>query len=381
MSSLVQTLRDNLYYSSGYVRGRGLPWPSTASDLYGSVVAKATHLVALPLPFLSFLALPFFSGTSTTVNLVFFYLTWSALVLSHDQLTVELYGTLIVRLLCFLLPALGFLAFDLASPRVSKSLKNRGTRGLSACVLSRKKLLEVAGFAIFNVLLAIALQAVMELLFTGVLRTRSILKVTSAVPFPWNILKDVAKGLAIRGVLIYLVHRYLLHVYDSPLKTWHLQWQHSVRLPFSLLAAYDHPVNYLLMHWLPTFVPAYLFRFHVLTWHLFIALCSLEELFVFSGYSVLPSSIILLGMARRTDEHFEVVYEGDEAGNFGRFGILDLCCGTSCQGEDDAMDDMQKEAEKHQVQERAEGAVNGAVSGFRGKGRSKPNARNRSKKS
>jgi hypothetical protein len=380
MSSLMQSVRDSLYYSSGYVKGRGVPWPSSLSALYGSVVAKITRLVSLPLPFLSFLALPFFGNTSTTLTVAFFYLTWSALVLSHDQLTVELYGTLIVRMLCFLLPALGFLAFDLAAPRLSKTLKSRGVRQLPT-VLRRKKLLEVAGFAIFNVLLAIAVQAVIELLFTVVLRTKSVLKVTSVVPFPWNILKDVAKGFAMRGVLIYLVHRYLLHTYDSPLKTWHLQWQHSVRLPFSLVAAYDHPVNYLLLHWLPTFVPAYLFRFHVLTWHFFIALCSLEELFVFSGYSVLPSTIILLGMARRNDEHFDVVYEGDVVGNFGRTGVLDFCCGTSCQGEDDAMDDIQKEVEKHQVQERAEGALNGAVSGFKAKGKAKQSSRNRSKKS
>ena len=137
----------------------------------------------------------------------------------------------------------------------------------------------------------------------------------------------------------------------------------------------------LLLHWLPAFLPAYLFRFHVLTWHFFIALCSLEELFVFSGYSVLPSTIILLGMARRNDEHFDVVYEGDDVGNFGRTGILDFCCGTSCQGEDDAMDDIQKEVEKHQVQERAEGALNGAVSGFKAKSKPKQSTRNRSKKS
>jgi hypothetical protein len=281
---------------------------------------------------------------------------------------------------CFLLPALGFLAFDLVAPRASKSLKNRGTRQLPV-VYGRKKVLEVAGFAIANVLLAIALQAAIELLFTRVLRTKSVLKVTVAVPFPWNILKDVAKGFAMRGVLIYLVHRYLLHTYDSPLRTWHLRWQHSIRLPFSLVAAYDHPVNYLLLHWLPAFVPAYLFRFHVLTWHLFIALCSLEELFVFSGYSVLPSSIVLLGMARRTDEHFDVVYEGEDAGNFGRTGILDFCCGTTCQGEDDAMEDFQKEVDKHQVKERADDAINGAVSGVKGKGRSKQSNRGKSKKS
>lgn len=189
----------------------------------------------------------------------------------------------------------------------------------------------------------------------------------------------VVKGFAIRGVLIYLVHRFVLHTYDSPLKQWHHQWQHSVRLPFSLIAAYDHPANYLLSSWLPTFLPAYLFRFHVLTWHLFVALCSLEELFVFSGYAVLPSSIVLVGMARRMDEHFDVVDEAKSAGNFGRFGILDFVCGTTCSGADDAVDDISAEAEKHNVQERAEGVMDGVASGLKGR-KSKANARAQRKK-
>ena len=374
MSSIVQSMRDNVLYSLGYAKGRSFSLPTSFSEL----VSKATSFVSLPLPFLSFLALPFFSGTSTTVNLVFFYLTWSALVLSHDQLTVELYGTLAIRLMCFVLPALAFLAFDCAAPSLSKGMKNRGSRQLPLA-LERKTILEVTGFALANVFLAIAVQALLELLFTEVLHLRSILKVTAAVPLPWNILKDVAKGFVIRGILVYVVHRFLLHTYESPLKSWHLQWQHSVSLPFSLVAAYDHPANYLLAQWLPTFIPAYLFRYHVLTWHLFIALCSLEELFVFSGYAVLPSSIVLVGMARRMDEHFAVVSEGKDAGNFGRFGILDFVCGTVCQGEGDAMDDMEDEADKHKVQERAQGALNGAVSGIKGRGRPK-STRNQGKK-
>lgn len=175
------------------------------------------------------------------------------------------------------------------------------------------------------------------------------------------------------------MHRFLLHTYDSPLKNWHLQWQHSIRLPFSLVATYDHPVNYLLSQWLPTFIPAYLFRFHVLTWHFFVALCSLEELFVYSGYVVLPSSIVLVGMARRTDEHFDVVYDGKPAGNFGRFGILDFVCGTTCREDDDAVDDIQEEAEKHHVRERAEGVKDGIASGLKGR-KTKANTRAQRKK-
>lgn len=372
----IQPLRDNLVYASGYFSAFQARFPRTLSELYALFASK---VVSPFLPFLSFLALPFFSGTSTTINLLFFYLTWSAIVLTHDQLVVELYGTLVIRLLCYLLPALGFLAFDCAAPRLSKGIKARGASQLPH-LLGRNKLLEISGVAVANVLLAIALQAGLELLCTRGLHIRSILKVTSAVPLPWTILKDVASALAIRGVLVYAVHRYLLHTYDSPLKALHLRWQHSIKLPFSLVAAYDHPVNYLLVSWFPIFVPAYLFRLHVLEWHLLVALCSLEELFVFSGYAVLPSSILLVGMARRTDEHFAVVDEGKAVGNFGRFGILDFVCGTVCQDEGDAIDDIETEVEKHRVKERAESSANGAMAGIKGKPKSKPSTRSQSKK-
>lgn len=111
------------------------------------------------------------------------------MVLSYGPLTVELYGTLAIRLLCFVLPALAFLAFDCAVPSIARTIKNRGS-SQSPLLLGRNKLLEIIGFSLLNVGLGIALQAALELLFTDVLHLRSILKVTSAVPFPWNILKD-----------------------------------------------------------------------------------------------------------------------------------------------------------------------------------------------
>lgn len=380
MSSVPQFLRDKLVYSSGFIQGRAHTFPNNIADLYGVVVGKITSLVSLPLPFLSFLAVPFFSGTSTTLSLAFFYLTWSAFVLSHNQLAVEFYGTLAVRLLCFVLPALGFAIFDGTAPKLSRGLKNRGTKQLPLAQLERRKLLEITGWAVLNVAGSVLLEVVLEFFATEVLRVRSVFKVTSFVPLPWNIIKNVAAGFVVRGILVYAAHRFL-HEYESPLRTWHLQWQHSVSLPFSLVAAYDHPVNYLLVQWLPMFLPAYLSRWHVLTWHLFVALCSLEDLFVYSGYAVLPSNILLLGMARRTDEHFAVVDEGKAAGNFGRWGVMDFVCGTTCQEGDDAADDLHKEAEKHGVKDRAQNAMDGAVAGVKSKQRSKSGNKGQGKSS
>jgi hypothetical protein len=326
-------------------------------------MSKATSLVALPLPFLSILALPVFGGKSTSLSLVFVYLTWSSLVFAHDPLSLEIYGTLAARILFFLLPAFAFLAFDCGTPSLSKNVKAYGEKNLPSR-LGNGRLLKIASIGVANVLLSVALQAVLEMLFTDVFHLRSILKVTSFVPLPWSIAKDVVKGLALRGVLHYYIHRYLLHTYETPLKTWHLKWQHSVQLPFSLAAAYDHPVCHLLVNWLPDFLPAYLFRFHVLTWHIFVAVTSLETLFIYSGYAVLPSSIVLAGMARRTDAHFVTAAAKREPCNFGHWGILDLLMGTNCKDTASVVDDLQDEAHKHRFEERAQKAARGALDGL-----------------
>jgi hypothetical protein len=67
-------------------------------------------LSALPLFFSSY------NSWSTSLNLLFFYITWSTLILSHSPLKIELIGSLIIRVLFFWVPALLFLLFDIASP-------------------------------------------------------------------------------------------------------------------------------------------------------------------------------------------------------------------------------------------------------------------------
>jgi len=363
LSAWQQALRDKVLWSYGYFQGRSVLLPRSIPELYGMAMSKATSLVALPLPFLSILALPVFGGKSTSLSLVFVYLTWSSLVFAHDPLSLEIYGTLAARILFFLLPAFAFLAFDCGTPSLSKNVKAYGEKNLPSR-LGNGRLLKIASIGVANVLLSVALQAVLEMLFTDVFHLRSILKVTSFVPLPWSIAKDVVKGLALRGVLHYYIHRYLLHTYETPLKTWHLKWQHSVQLPFSLAAAYDHPVCHLLVNWLPDFLPAYLFRFHVLTWHIFVAVTSLETLLIYSGYAVLPSSIVLAGMARRTDAHFVTAAAKREPCNFGHWGILDLLMGTNCKDTASVVDDLQDEAHKHRFEERAQKAARGALDGL-----------------
>ena len=117
-----------------------------------------------------------------------------------------------------------------------------------------------------------------------------------------------------------------------------------------MTAHYDHPAAYLLNNFIPTYIPAALFRFHLLSYCVYLALVSLEDLFAFSGYNVLPSSFILGGLARRQERH---LMGGGARGNYGRLGLVDLCMGTSLGA--DVIDNIRDEAEKKGVAKRAKG--------------------------
>ncbi|KAL1629298.1 hypothetical protein SLS56_005402 [Neofusicoccum ribis] len=332
----------------------------------------------LGLPLLSAALLPVYSNYSTSLNLLFFYLTWSTLVLSHPPLRVEAFGTLAVRLLFYILPSTLFLLFDTAVPSLAVAIKAQGQIALpgrsgSRGTSGRKGVLKVAGWSIFNILLGIALQLGIDLLATKVLRVKSALKIVTRLPLPWGLAKDIAKGFILRGILQYYIHRYILHARRSRIAQWHRNWQLSIRAPYSFVANYDHPIAWLLSRWLPIYLPAVLFRFHILTFQLLLALVSLEEALIYSGYSVLPSTIILSGMARRADAHLMTGGQG----NFAPWGLLDWVHGTTIGG--DVAEDMRDELEKHNVPERASNALDNANDAVEDLGSRIKNRRNKGK--
>ena len=155
--------------------------------------------------------------------------------------------------------------------------------------------------------------------------------------------------------MTYVFHRYGLHSEQSPLTKTHANWQHTVPAPFSLVAHYDHPIAYLIHVFLPTYLPAVIFRFHLLTYLLYLAVVSLEETFAYSGYNVLPSAFVLGGIARRQEKHLR----GGGNGNYGCLGLVDFAMGTSV-GED-LMDDVIDEAEEKQVVTRTKRKVRTAA--------------------
>jgi sterol desaturase/sphingolipid hydroxylase (fatty acid hydroxylase superfamily) len=155
-------------------------------------------------------------------------------------------------------------------------------------------------------------------------------------------------------ILSYVLHRYVLHSKNSKnfLAKYHQSWYHALRAPFPLTAHYDHPLTYIIYTFIPTYLPAMLFRFHMLTYLLYLSIISIEETFVYSGYTIMPTSFFLGGIARRTDMHLLLGAEG----NFGPWGILDWIFGTTV-GDTDVEDDIMDELEEHEIEDKMRRAV------------------------
>ena len=169
-------------------------------------------LLKTTFPFLSLLALPLLTSSTTSLNLLFFYLTWSTLLLSNSPLKVEAIGTLAVRLLFYLLPSYFFLAFDLFAPSLAAATKEHAEVGLLAGEEGvvqggfgskrgvRRKIARVVGVSTVNVLLGVGVQAVIEAALIWGLHLRSALRITTTLPFPYAVAKDLVKVFALREV-------------------------------------------------------------------------------------------------------------------------------------------------------------------------------------
>ncbi|EFR01527.1 sterol desaturase [Nannizzia gypsea CBS 118893] len=301
----------------------------------------------LSIPVLSYLLIPSMSSYGTSLNLIFFYLTWTTLVLSHGPLKVELVGTTAVRLIFYFIPSVLFFLFDILIPSASVVLKVYGKDGLPQG--KKKKYgtseLKVAGWAIFNLILSIAAQGLIEFVLTRVLGLKSRLKVTTKLPLPWDIIKGVGRALILREILQYFVHRHVLHSW-TPFQRHHNDWYHSIHTPYPLTAHYDHPVVYILWRFLPVFLPAAAFRCHLLTYMLYLSIVSLEETFAHSGYKPMPTSFFIGGIARRIDQH--LLHGGH--GNYAPLGVMDWLFGTSIG--DELEDDIPEQSNRESIAEK-----------------------------
>ena len=130
------------------------------------------------------------------------------MILSHSPLKVEVLGILGIRTIFWLVPSLLFLLFDTIIPSLAVEIKTQGgaalpTRTGGTKVKRRGRKPEwytVVGLSLFNICLTTALQAGVELLLTEVMDWPSALRVTTTLPMPWSIAKDILRGLLLREV-------------------------------------------------------------------------------------------------------------------------------------------------------------------------------------
>ena len=162
--------------------------------------------ISLPLPLLSFLALPLYSSPGTSVNLLLFTVNWYILLLAHPPQTVELYGITVVRLLCYLFPALLFLGFDNLLPTAAEQIKAQGPLALPTRN-SRQRQGHIVFWSVANLALGIVLHSAVEFLFTKVLSLPSVLSLSKTMPLPYSMIKTVGLLITIRGVSSYLNYK------------------------------------------------------------------------------------------------------------------------------------------------------------------------------
>ncbi|KAK3181903.1 hypothetical protein K4F52_006807 [Lecanicillium sp. MT-2017a] len=297
----------------------------------------------LSIPVITYLFTPTQPSWSTSLNILFFYMTWTTLILSHAPLKVHLIGVLAIRAVFWLLPSLVTLLFDVSLPSVAESIKHGGRAGLPP--RNGRKLTRILGLALFNSLLVIAIEGLASYAFMSFFG-RPEFRTSTTLPFPWHMLKHVVILLTAREALQYYIHRFVLHG-SNAIGELHQTYAHSSPgAPFSLQLFTDHPLPLLLHRFVPLYLPSLFVRPHLLTYFLFVALVTLEEMFAMSGYTIVPG-IMMSGICQRTAIH----YADKGSANFGAYGVTDWAHSTS-RGRG-VLDDIRGEAEKRHLEEKA----------------------------
>ena len=263
---------------------------------------------------------------ASSLNLLFFYLTWATLVMSQTPLRIELLGSCAMRVIFYWIPTLLFTAFDGLMPGLSSDLKlRRGPRPTGT------EQLGIAINALINQLISAFIQGLVLFVRSHILmRKTPIFNIGTTLPLPWNMIIDILFILASREAIIYVVHRYVLH---NPSRYKTLSGFHSIhhkyaKSPtFALKAHYAHPLDHFVLQFLPLYIPAYFRRVHLLTFFLTLAIVSLESAVIYSGYDIFWG--FFGGTVRRIDRHHR---PGGQYKDFGIWGFIDWVAGTSGSG-------------------------------------------------
>jgi Fatty acid hydroxylase superfamily len=307
------------------------PWPYPAKPQYLFCPLKHTESVLFVIALTMDVIMGYFgisnvlSSTyvASSLNLLFFYLTWATLIMTQPPLRIELLGSFAMRILFYWIPTILFTAFEGLMPGLSSDLKIR-----SGPSVGGKDKFWIALNGLMNQVIATVIQGLIQFSYSKLLMQKSsVFDIGTTLPLPWNIATDILLLLSVREVITYTLHRFILHNTRrykqlSRLHSFHHRFPKSPT--FALKAHYAHPIDYFLLQFLPLYLPAYLRRVHLLTFFVTLAIVSLESALIYSGYDIFWG--LLGGTVRRIDRHH---CPGGEHKDFGIWGILDWVSGTA----------------------------------------------------
>ncbi|TFB07375.1 Fatty acid hydroxylase domain-containing protein 2 [Trichoderma ghanense] len=235
---------------------------------------------------------------------------WATIVRTHNPITIDLLGTLLIQLLFWWTPCTIFLTLDTLLPSFSARHKLQPPPKQP----SSSEILHSIHICLRNQLLVLILHATLLLLLLSSSHHPPAIRIDPRFPSAKESTTHILASILLREILFYASHRAL---HWGPLYRRFHKTHHRFTAPVAFASQYAHPVEHIVANVLPILLPPAILRAHILTMWAFLALQLVETSTVHSGYDFFG------GAARKHDRHHERfdVY-------FGGIGLLDWALGT-----------------------------------------------------